>query len=134
MALPTVITEKDSAGRTRRILFGENDTKVCSQIGKDIATRTYRRINDTIRQVTGVTDAKGVSSHLETRLNLNQLYILDILRRMFLPAGFPNTVSPGAWLFHNKYNTYLNCNDRLPAVRCQKVTSISIHRWLDIKF
>ena len=102
MAVPTVVTERDSAGRTRRILFqvGENDMKV----RKDTATRTCRRVNDTIQQVTqaGVTGAKGVSSHLETRLN--QLHILDILRRMFLPAGFPNTVSPGT--LHNKYNIY----------------------------
>jgi hypothetical protein len=82
MAVPTVVTERDGTGRTRRILFSENDIPV----------------NDAIQQVTGVTGAKGVSSHLETRLD--QLYILDILRRMFLPAGFPNTVSPGAWLIH----------------------------------
>jgi hypothetical protein len=55
--------------------------------------------DDTIQQVTGVT---GVSSHLETRSD--QLYILDFLKMMFLPAGFPNTVSPGAWLLHNKNN------------------------------
>ena len=103
MAVPIGITERDSAGRTRRVLFGENDMKVCSQMGKDMVTRTCRPINDTIQQVTGVTGAKGVSSHLETRLD--QLYILDILRRMFLPAGFPNTVSPGAWLLHNKHLT-----------------------------
>ena len=51
-------------------------------------------IDDTIQQVTSVTGAKGVSSHLENRLDH---YILDILRRMFLPAGYPNTVSPGVW-------------------------------------
>ena len=66
-----------------------------------------QHVNDTIPQVTGasVTGAKGVLSHLDTRLD--QLYILDILRRMFLPAGFPNTVSPGAWSFHNKHNKHL---------------------------
>ena len=73
-------------------------------MGNDTTTRTCRRINDMIRQVTGVTGAKGVSSHFETRLDN---YILDILRRMFLPAGFPNTVSPGAWSLHNKYNKHL---------------------------
>ena len=101
MAVPTVITERDSAGRTRRILFGENDMKVCqcSQMGKDTVTWTCRRINDTTLQDTGNTGAEGVSNHLGTRLD--RLYILDILRRMFLPAGFPNTVSPGAWLFHS---------------------------------
>ena len=105
MAVPTVFTEKDSTGRIRRILFDENDMKVCSQMGKDTATRTCRRVNDTIQQVTGVSGANGVSNHRETRLD--ELYILDILRRMFLPAGFPNTVSPGAWLFFNKYNKNL---------------------------
>jgi hypothetical protein len=34
MAVPTVISERDSAGRTRRIFFGKNDMKVCPQMGK----------------------------------------------------------------------------------------------------
>lgn len=105
MAVPTAVTERDSAGRTRRIYFDENDMKVCFQMGKDTVTRTCGHVNDKIQQVTGVTGAKGVSSHLETRLD--QLYILDLLRRMFLPAGFPNTVSPGAWSLHNKYSKHL---------------------------
>lgn len=50
------------------------------------------RVNDTIEQVAAVTGVKGSSSHLG--LYLDQLYILDLLTRMFLPAGYPNTVSP----------------------------------------
>ncbi|KAF8816705.1 DUF647-domain-containing protein [Phlegmacium glaucopus] len=69
MAAPTFIRERDSSGRTRRILFGENDMKV-----------------------TRVTGVKGVPSPLGIRLD--QLYILDLLKRIFLPAGYPNTVSP----------------------------------------
>ena len=66
----------------------------------DTVTRTCRRVNDTIQQVTGVTGANGASSHPGMRSD--QFYILDFLKMMFLPAGFPNTVSPGAWLLHNK--------------------------------
>ena len=38
MAVPTAFKERDSAGRTRRILFGENDVKVCAQTGKNYST------------------------------------------------------------------------------------------------
>jgi hypothetical protein len=83
-----------------------------------------KRANDTTRieQVAqaGVTDAKGVSNHLGTRLD--KLYILDILRRMFLPAGYPNTVSPGAGCFIiSTMNNWIECND--------KITCSSLSSW-----
>ena len=46
-----------------------------------------------VEQTTSVTGVKGVPGRLKTRLD--QLYVLDLLKEMFLPAGYPNTVSPG---------------------------------------
>ena len=97
MTVPTVISEQDSTGRTRRILLFENEINVWEKT--ELLNLNFF---DTIEQVTGT---KDVSSHHGPRLD--QHYILDILRKMFLPAGYPNTVSPGAWLLLNK------CNKRL---------------------
>lgn len=56
------------------------------------------QVNNIIEQVTRVASAEGVPSRFGARFD--QLYIFDLLKRMFLPAGYPNTISPGTWLLH----------------------------------
>lgn len=62
--------------------------------------RDADRVNNIIiEQVTRVASVEGVPSRFGARFD--QLYIFDLLKRMFLPVGYPNTISPGTWLLHS---------------------------------